>query len=110
MLTIEKGIAPPEPRYNFTRNPNSLQSQIRDVAVQMQIGDSVFVPGKTSKQVSVYLYDIRRMTKYNLVAANEAGGVRIFRIEGVYTPRPPRQRKAEAAPRAQSPRIVTAAF
>ena len=107
MLTIEKGITPPEPRYKFTRNPNSLQSQMRAVAVQMQIGDSVFVPGKTSKQVSVYLHDIRRMTKYNFVSANEAGGVRIFRIEGVYTPR---QRKAEAAPRAMPTRIVTAAF
>lgn len=67
-LKIEKGIPIPE------RKPSGFSATFR----KMEIGDSVFIPGKTTSDVSSLTTYCRPM-KY--MGRAEEGGVRVWRIE-----------------------------
>lgn len=74
-MQIEKGIPIPDAK---PRQPRGVSALVR----QMEVGDSIFYPNRTSVQMGAIMAAWKRFVPtYKFTARNVEGGVRVWRIE-----------------------------
>lgn len=81
---IEKGI--PIPRAG--------DSELEAALKQMEVGDSILVPGKHARNLGLTLGAIGRRIGAKFEAHTVEGGARVWRVAGEYAPAAPRKPRA----------------
>jgi hypothetical protein len=74
MIEVQKGVPMPADRNGNTRKGKYPWKQ-------MEVGDSFFVPNKSTSAFGANIVVAKRSTGFNFVSRNENDGVRVWRVE-----------------------------